>query len=176
MRCQTPENRGRYSKSYAMTATLIIVVVLILIGYLVFSSRETPEKIKEKGIEYLKEAEELELRHHYIIVKGLEYRKEQARAALQNANTGDAVQLVKEPDNEHDRFAVKVYYNDIHVGYIPRDLSREVTENFNRIQKAVISSAIAFTRIPSLNIELEYYREKGLSEEAIDFILNHKIK
>lgn len=132
--------------------------------------------IKKKGIEYLKEAEELELRHHHIIVRGLEYRKEQARTALQNANTGDAVQLVKEPDNEHDRFAVKVCYNDIHVGYIPRELSREVSENFNRIQKAVILSAIAFTRIPSLNIELEYYREKGLSEEAIDFILTHKIK
>lgn len=159
-----------------MTAAIITVVILVLVVWFSCSSKESPEMVKKKAMEYIKESEELELRNHYIIVKGIEYRKEQARTALEAANVGDPVELVKEPDNEFDKYAVKVCYNGVHVGYIPRDLSREVSNNFERIQKAVIRSAISFTRIPCLNIEIEYYRQKGLSEEAVEYLLHHNIK
>ena len=47
--------------------------------------------------------------------------------------------LVPEPDNQYDPHAVRVMHNGTHVGYVPRDLSEEVTALIreDRIVKAV---------------------------------------
>lgn len=46
------------------------------------------------------------------------------------------VQLVPEPTNEHDKNAIKVLFDGLHVGYIPRDLTnqyRSVIDNANAL-------------------------------------------
>ena len=59
-------------------------------------------------------------------VAGTEYRKKNAEKAydLVSNNTTDMhtdkVRLELEPENKHDKYAVKIYIYDIFVGYVPR--------------------------------------------------------
>ena len=34
---------------------------------------------------------------------------------------GDEIKIIKEPTNEHDSNAIAIYYNSIHIGYIPKE-------------------------------------------------------
>ena len=44
----------------------------------------------------------------------------------------DEIRLRKEPDNPYDPFAVKVLCDRKHLGYVPAELSKEVTELINK--------------------------------------------
>jgi len=56
-------------------------------------------------------------------VVGLYYRPASARVAVEQLSPGDKVQLVAEPDNPYDAYAVKVLTGGIHIGYISAELS-----------------------------------------------------
>ncbi|WP_079432774.1 HIRAN domain-containing protein [Zoogloea sp. LCSB751] len=45
---------------------------------------------------------------------------------------GDALTLVREPDNPHDPFAVRVEWRDQKLGYLPRSDNRAVAEEMDR--------------------------------------------
>jgi hypothetical protein len=45
---------------------------------------------------------------------------------------GDALTLVREPDNPHDRFAVRVEWRGQKLGYLPRAENRTVAEEMDR--------------------------------------------
>lgn len=45
---------------------------------------------------------------------------------------GDALTLVREPDNPHDRFAVRVEWRGQKLGYLPRADNRAVAEEMDR--------------------------------------------
>ncbi len=156
----------------------IPVVLILMLVVVVFLSRREDNtditKIKEKAHKYLNEAAELiTVTHDRIIVKGIEYRKEQARKALTGSKEGDPVILIPEPDNKFDPKAVKVCVNGVHVGYIPRYMSREIADNITGLKRSVISGVLEFTTIPSLYIQVVYEKEKGLSEEATEFLLKN---
>ena len=53
-------------------------------------------------------------------------------------------------------------------------MSKEIFDNFDRIEKAVISSVLEFTAIPTLNIDIVYKKRRGLSDEAMNFITEHQ--
>ena len=42
---------------------------------------------------------------------------------LEKMKDGDILQFVKEPENEHDKNAIKVLFNDEHIGYIPKNIA-----------------------------------------------------
>ena len=44
---------------------------------------------------------------------------------------GMAVDLIPEPTNKYDRFAIKIKHNNVMLGYVPKKLSAEVTEVMN---------------------------------------------
>jgi len=56
-------------------------------------------------------------------VVGVYYRPASARVAVEQLSPGDKVQLVAEPDNPYDAYAVKVLAGGIHIGYIPADIA-----------------------------------------------------
>lgn len=41
------------------------------------------------------------------------------------------VRLEREPANPHDPYAIKVMADGMHIGYIPKDLARVVSENWD---------------------------------------------
>ncbi|WP_374486489.1 HIRAN domain-containing protein [Zoogloea sp.] len=45
---------------------------------------------------------------------------------------GDALTLVREPDNAHDRYAVRVEWRGQKLGYLPRAENRAVAEEMDR--------------------------------------------
>ena len=45
---------------------------------------------------------------------------------------GDRLVLVREPDNRHDPFAVRVEWRGAKLGYLPRAANREVAEEMDR--------------------------------------------
>ena len=53
-----------------------------------------------------------------ISVKGVSFRSEALRSAVQKGSK--TVPLEAEPDNEHDRNAIKVNVGKSHCGYVPR--------------------------------------------------------
>ena len=161
-----------------MIQTLVALMVVLLI-ILVFISvrqgeKDTREKLIIKAQEYLAEADELELiKRERIIVAGIEYRKENARVAIKGLKEGDTVNLVREPENPHDNHAVKVCVKGIHVGYIPRYLSKEIFDNFSRILYIEVADALDFTKIPALYLNIGYKKKRGLSDEAVNFFNEH---
>lgn len=54
---------------------------------------------------------------------GLAFRGEEAKAVAAMLMAGDKLDLEREPDNEHDAYAIKVLQNDTHICYIARDVA-----------------------------------------------------
>jgi hypothetical protein len=54
------------------------------------------------------------------VLVGTAFKGAAAKAAIALMRPGDAVQLVREPNNQFDRLAVACHYRGLHVGYIPR--------------------------------------------------------
>jgi len=50
----------------------------------------------------------------------------------QNLAIGDAVQLVRQPDNKHDEYAIEVYWKDRKLGYVPRVANRTLAQMLDR--------------------------------------------
>lgn len=175
-----PKTGGKHSNSYAnMTNAIAIAFVVLLVLILLLSKNSNkeadPEQLREKLKEYMREAEQPKTyNYNSVVVVGIKYRKKQAHEALKDAKEGDTVQLMAEPENKYDDRAVKVCFNNIHVGYLHRELAHKVFEHIAKVEKCVISSVIEFTDVPHLNIDLSYIGTQGLSQEAIDFILKHQ--
>ncbi len=162
-----------------MIQTLVALIVFFLIVLIVISVRRSPKDLEDdfrrKAEIYLKEAETIEnVTRERIIVAGIEYRKEAARSVLKQLKEGDAVELSPEPENPYDCHAVKVCVKGVHVGYIPRYLSKEIFDNFLGIYYAEVAGVIDFTETPSLYLNIALSKKKGLSDEAVNFFLEHQ--
>lgn len=44
---------------------------------------------------------------------------------------GDRVDLIPEPSNKYDKFAMKIKHNNVMLGYVPKKFSEEVTNLMN---------------------------------------------
>jgi hypothetical protein len=80
---------------------------------------------------------------------------------LYKLQTGTAVRLVPETDNIYDADAVAVYYQDTHIGYVPRTCNKEVRKMFLSTQplESVIDS-ISYDKhsVPSIEVKLLWQR------------------
>jgi hypothetical protein len=76
-------------------------------------------------------------------VKGVFYRSKVAKEMIPILDVHDEIKLSKEPDNPYDPFAVKVLCDRKHLGYVPTELSKEVTSLINRkmIKKILVINA-----------------------------------
>lgn len=62
------------------------------------------------------------------MLQGLFARSNAAKDEAQTLKPGDEVNLRLDPENYHDPFAVKVISDRKHIGYIPKEISKEVFE------------------------------------------------
>lgn len=74
----------------------------------------------------------------FYVVGGI-YRTNAAQEEYCMLTKGEGVKLKMEPDNIHDRFAVKVMSSGKHIGYVPREESRAV---FQVLKQDCVSECI----------------------------------
>ena len=71
---------------------------------------------------------------------------------------GDSLDLVREPDNVHDRNAVRVEWRGFKLGYVPRAQNEAVARMLDRgTPLAARVSKLELTRAPNRRIEFEIY-------------------
>lgn len=61
------------------------------------------------------------------VIVGIGFRGPAAKAAVAQMRPGDEVELVREPNNQHDPLAVACHYRGIPVGYIPRQANQSIS-------------------------------------------------
>jgi hypothetical protein len=73
---------------------------------------------------------------------------------------GDALDLVREPDNRHDRNAIRVEWQGHKLGYVPRRENRAVAAALDRGDRLVARiSRLTENRDPWRRIEFEVFAE-----------------
>ena len=88
------------------------------------------------------------------------FRYAEAAEVWPQLNTGDALDLVREPDNPHDANAVRVEWNGRKLGYVPRAENGALAWAMDRGEalRARVSR-LAEHRNPRRRIEFEVYIE-----------------
>lgn len=84
----------------------------------------------------VKQTEELNEKYKghqaYIVnVVGAWYRTKRAQDVYMHLAPSEPISLKPEPDNIYDNFAVKVMSNRFHIGYVPKEDSKNITEIIN---------------------------------------------
>jgi hypothetical protein len=78
---------------------------------------------------------------------------------------GDALTLVRELGNPHDRNAVRVEWRTFKLGYIPRTQNEAVARQLDRGTRLMARvTKIEKTRAPNRRIEFEVYLAVGVTE------------
>ena len=63
-----------------------------------------------------------------ILIRGAHFRGQEIKELSNNLTEGAIITLEREPDNKHDPYAVKAFYDDIHIGYVQAEHSAAVSE------------------------------------------------
>lgn len=66
-----------------------------------------------------------------FFVKGAYFRGADARALSDSLTEGQEVTVKRDPDNEHDEFACSVHFEDVHIGYVEKDMAFSVSALFD---------------------------------------------
>ena len=87
--------------------------------------------------DYFKDCDSLE-----VEVKGIFARSMKAKEAINDVFYQGDITLRREPSNPYDPFAVKVMYGKYHIGYVPKENSKFVTELIHkkRIEDVLVLS------------------------------------
>lgn len=79
---------------------------------------------------------------------------------------GDLLTLVREPDNPHDRNAVRVEWRTFKLGYVPRAQNAAVARQLDQGARLMARvSKLQMVRAPNRRIEFEVYAPVGGGEE-----------
>ncbi len=62
-----------------------------------------------------------------FLIKGAHFRGKDIKQLVEALDIGTLLTIEREPDNEHDEYACKVLYEDIHVGYVEKDMAPSVS-------------------------------------------------
>ncbi|GAB4369882.1 MAG: HIRAN domain-containing protein [Calditrichia bacterium] len=85
------------------------------------------------GIIFAGFAERMTIRKHMInrfSVAGFQYYE--GPQLLPQMKPGEVLELLAEPENEYDSFAVKIMYQGRHIGYVPRSDNRHISRLLRR--------------------------------------------
>jgi hypothetical protein len=86
------------------------------------------------------------------------FRHYEAPGLWDQMRAGDELTLVREPDNPHDRNAVRVEWRSFKLGYVPRAQNEAVARLLDRGTRLVARvSRLQHTRAPNKRIEFEIF-------------------
>ena len=87
-------------------------------------------------------------------VAGVKFRKNW-KENLKILEEGDTVDLVPEPENPYDRFAVKIKHCNVMLGYVPKVISREVSKLLPNLRATITGLAPDFEPWKALKVKIE---------------------
>lgn len=89
-----------------------------------------------------------------VTMVGAQFRPPEAKALTKAIDIGQLVELRADPDNEYDSTAVAVYYEDTHIGFIPKAMNGEL---FTRLQEGeeITAEVVAFESSLKPILEIE---------------------
>ena len=86
------------------------------------------------------------------------FRHYEAPNLWRDIQAGDALTLVREPDNPHDRNAVRVDWRTFKLGYVPRAENEAIARQMDRgTPLSARVSKVQRSRAPNKRIEFEVY-------------------
>jgi hypothetical protein len=86
------------------------------------------------------------------------FRHYEAPDLWSEMRAGDALTLVREPDNPHDRNAVRVEWRSFKLGYVPRAQNEAVARMLDRGTRLLARvSRLQHSRAPNRRIEFEIF-------------------
>lgn len=107
-------------------------------------------------------------------LKGLYYRPEEAKEKIVEWPLNRPITLIREPDNQQDRFAVKVCCDEQHVGYIPRDYSRNCSFRLNDLITCKITRRL-LNRYKTEVVLTAWYYDKGYDVDGDNIVYSEII-
>lgn len=66
-----------------------------------------------------------------VLVVGMHFRGPDAKEAAKNLPIGQTLRLEREPDNTHDGNAIKVFFEDLWLGYLEREQAAWIAPNMD---------------------------------------------
>ena len=90
---------------------------------------------------------------------------------LGGMRSGEPLELVRQPENQHDVNAIAVYYGTLHVGYIKKEISRRIAPNIDggeRYHASVTDVTGGGTRHWGINILVHRERTRAASTRVRD--------
>lgn len=102
-----------------------------------------------------------------VTMVGATFRPPEAKAIVRGLFIGHQVQLVADPNNECDSTAVAVHFDDVHIGFIPREFNSALFAVL--MDGAEISAEIvAFESMLKPVLEI-HFDEMPADDEAQDY-------
>lgn len=63
-----------------------------------------------------------------VTMVGATFRPAEAKEIIRGLGIGDRVELRADPENEYDNTAVACYYDDTHIGFLPKESNSAIFE------------------------------------------------
>ena len=60
---------------------------------------------------------------YYAYIKGLNFRGDEVKAYVNELEFPARIALDREPENPHDPNAIRAYHEDVHLGYIAKEIA-----------------------------------------------------
>lgn len=100
-----------------------------------------------------------------VTMVGASFRPAEAKEVVKALRIGDILELRADPDNDYDSTAVAVYFNETHLGFIPRESNSAL---FAVLMDGAEISAEVVAFESSLKPVLEIHFDKMPADEDYD--------
>ncbi|WP_300813713.1 HIRAN domain-containing protein [uncultured Bacteroides sp.] len=138
-------------------------------GYVVPTIEHLSKRAEERGEDYITEI--------FFEVKGLYYRGSRAIYEAEQLKKGEVLNLVPEPDNPADKFAIRVHTeNGVFIGYVPKECSEELTWNQDKYIDCYVNYVKQGYDTPYVKATARYYGEIFVYGDEYTEVLIHKLK
>ena len=87
-------------------------------------------------------------------VAGVKFRKDWKKN-LEILQEGETVDLIPEPENPYDKFAVKIKHCNVMLGYVPKIHSEQVSRLLPNLKATIVELAPDFEPWKALKVRIE---------------------
>lgn len=75
-----------------------------------------------------------------VILAGAKFRPAEAKEVIRGLAPNDKLTLEREPDNEYDEFAVRILKDGVFIGYVPKEVSEEVSTRLDNGEEPEVTA------------------------------------
>lgn len=99
-----------------------------------------------------------------VTMVGASFRPASAKEIIKGLSIGDDVKLVADPHNQYDATAVACYYDDVHIGFVPKE-SNSAIFHFLMDDNELTGRIIAFESTLKPILEIDFVGDEGSAQD-----------